>query len=233
MSLWKTVEWAFLCNFPVLLPFCQLFWNNLTFLCYVYAALQLTSITNMSLELCCWTLGCWTLTATVLPSCSTALWTWAKEAAPWGVSSKKANNSDSWKTIVGMKGERVNEGIILWKWGVQSLSIDGNPNEEGRWRHLPLSQVIFICIAFTNESSHAPTWETGDPPMIQTPNYRSYLKERRHLKIKTQVWQKHIQYTVIFLCHCQKIYQFQCASIQKSKYPKVAWSARAFHSSRC
>lgn len=55
----------------------------------------LTSITIMSLVLWRWTLGCWTLTATVLPSCNTALWTWAKEAAPWGLSSNATNSSDS------------------------------------------------------------------------------------------------------------------------------------------
>lgn len=47
----------------------------------------------MSLELCAWTFGCWTFTATVRPSCSTALWTWAREAAPRGVSSKLRNKS--------------------------------------------------------------------------------------------------------------------------------------------
>lgn len=34
-----------------------------------------TSITIISLELWFWTLGCWTFTATILPSCSAALWT--------------------------------------------------------------------------------------------------------------------------------------------------------------
>lgn len=58
----------------------------------------LTSITIISLMLWRWTLGCWTLTATVLPSCNTALWTWAKEAAPWGFSSNATNNSDSCNT---------------------------------------------------------------------------------------------------------------------------------------
>lgn len=70
----------------------------------------LTSITIMSLELCLWTLGCWTLTATVLPSWSTALWTWAKEAAPWGFSSKETNNSDSCRTEIRMGRAEVKRG---------------------------------------------------------------------------------------------------------------------------
>lgn len=56
---------------------------------------ELTSITIRSLELCLRTLGCWTLTATVFPSSNTALWTCAKDAAPWGFSSNKTNISES------------------------------------------------------------------------------------------------------------------------------------------
>lgn len=68
------------------------------YLCFtVFNRNILTSIVIISLELCLWTLGCWTLTATVRPSCNTALWTWAKEAAPWGFSSKETNNSDNCK----------------------------------------------------------------------------------------------------------------------------------------
>lgn len=78
---------------------------------------RLTSITRMSLALCFWTLGCWILTATVFPSCSTALWTCAKEAAPWGFSSKDRNNSDNWRRQRGgwgiMKGKRWR--IMRWE----------------------------------------------------------------------------------------------------------------------
>lgn len=38
-------------------------------------------------------MGCWIFTATVLPSCSTALCTWASDAAPKGVSSKLMKSS--------------------------------------------------------------------------------------------------------------------------------------------
>lgn len=52
-----------------------------------------TSMSKISLELCAWTFGCWIFTATVLPSCSTALCTWASDAAPNGVSSKLTKSS--------------------------------------------------------------------------------------------------------------------------------------------
>lgn len=71
----------------------------------------------MSLALCFWTLGCWILTATVFPSCSTALWTCAKEAAPWGFSSKERNNSDNWRRQRGDEG--------LWRERGEELG-DGN-----------------------------------------------------------------------------------------------------------
>ena len=50
-------------------------------------------MSKISLELWAWTFGCWIFTATVLPSCSTALWTWASDAAPRGVSSKLTKSS--------------------------------------------------------------------------------------------------------------------------------------------
>lgn len=50
-------------------------------------------MSKISLELWDWTLGCWIFTATVLPSCSTALCTWASDAAPKGVSSKLIKSS--------------------------------------------------------------------------------------------------------------------------------------------
>lgn len=50
-------------------------------------------MSKISLELWAWTFGCWIFTATVLPSCSTALCTWASDAAPKGVSSKLIKSS--------------------------------------------------------------------------------------------------------------------------------------------
>ena len=50
-----------------------------------------TSRVFMSTAACFCTSLCCTFTATTLPSCSVALWTCAREAAPMGLSSKCAN----------------------------------------------------------------------------------------------------------------------------------------------
>lgn len=68
-----------------------------TFQWQLFCKLELTgsftSMSKISLELWAWTLGCWIFTATVLPSWSTALCTWASDAAPKGVSSKLVKSS--------------------------------------------------------------------------------------------------------------------------------------------
>lgn len=61
--------------------------------CKLKSTGSFTSMSKISLELWDWTLGCWIFTATVLPSCSTALCTWASDAAPKGVSSKLIKSS--------------------------------------------------------------------------------------------------------------------------------------------
>jgi len=66
-----------------------------------------TSMRKISLELWAWTFGCWIFTATVLPSCSTALCTWASDAAPKGVSSKLTKSS----FICQEKGKRYERGV--------------------------------------------------------------------------------------------------------------------------
>lgn len=62
-------------------------------LCKSNSTCSFTSMSKISLELWAWTFGCWIFTATVLPSCSTALCTWASDAAPKGVSSKLTKSS--------------------------------------------------------------------------------------------------------------------------------------------
>lgn len=91
---WREFSWT--ANTVHIHPLLQLQPLHLMLFSSQFSAL--TSITIISLVLWRWTLGCWTLTATVLPSCNTALWTWAKEAAPRGLSSNATNNSDSCNT---------------------------------------------------------------------------------------------------------------------------------------
>jgi hypothetical protein len=53
------------------------------------------SIHFKSTAACAWTSGCWTLTATTLPSLRVALWTCARDAAPIGSLSKLAKSSST------------------------------------------------------------------------------------------------------------------------------------------
>jgi hypothetical protein len=56
-----------------------------------------TSMPFMSITACSLTVLCWTLTATLRPSCVVATWTWAKDAAPTGSAENEVNSSSGWE----------------------------------------------------------------------------------------------------------------------------------------